>query len=62
MYAVGHAIQAGVNQEVFTACDMPRQFNRIDRLGFTDTALSERLLAADAVTGGSAEAEGSPRL
>lgn len=40
MYAVGHAIQAGVNQEVFTASDMPRQFNRIDTLGLTDTALS----------------------
>lgn len=37
MYAVGHAIQAGVNQEVFTACDVQSQFNRIDMLGLTDT-------------------------
>lgn len=40
MYGVGHAIQAGVNQEVFTACDMQRQFDRIDMLGLYDTALS----------------------
>lgn len=40
MYAVGHAIQAGVNQEVFTACDMPGQLDTIDMLGLTDTALS----------------------
>lgn len=40
MYGVGHAIQAGVNQEVFTACDMQSQFDRIDMLGLNDTALS----------------------
>lgn len=40
MYGVGHAIQAGVNQEIFTGSDMPSQFNRIDMLGLTDTALS----------------------
>lgn len=39
MYGVRHAIQAGVNQEVFTACDMQSQFNTIDNLGLTDTAL-----------------------
>lgn len=33
MYAVGHATQAGVNQEVFTACDTPSRFNRIDGPG-----------------------------
>lgn len=38
MYAVGHAIQAGVNQEVFTACDTPSQFDRIDMLVLTDAA------------------------
>lgn len=36
MYGVGHAIQAGVNQEVFTACDMQGRFNTIDMLGLTD--------------------------
>lgn len=40
MYGVGHAIQAGVNQEVFTACDMQSQFDRIDMLGLNDTALN----------------------
>lgn len=30
MYGVGHAIQAGVNQEIFTARDMPSRLNRID--------------------------------
>lgn len=40
MYGVGHAIQAGVNQEIFTGSDMPSQFNWIDMLGLTDTALS----------------------
>lgn len=40
MYAVGHAIQAGVNQEVFTACDTRSQFDRIDMLVLTDTARS----------------------
>lgn len=40
MYAVGHAIQAGVNQEVFTACDTRSQFDRIDVLVLTDTARS----------------------
>lgn len=40
MYGVGHAIQAGVNQEVFTACDMQSRLDGIDMLGFTDTALS----------------------
>lgn len=41
MYAVGHATQAGVNQEVFTACDTPSRFNRIDGPGraFADAAL-----------------------
>lgn len=38
MYAVGHAIQAGVNQEVFTACDTQSRLDRIDMLGLTDTA------------------------
>lgn len=36
MYGVGHAIQAGVNQEVFTARDMQSRFNTIDMLGLTD--------------------------
>lgn len=40
MYNVGHAIPAGVNQEVFTACDMQSQFDRIDMLSLTDTGLS----------------------
>lgn len=50
MYGVGHAIQAGVTQEVFTACDMPSQFNTIDMLGLSDTALSSTLLAANLAT------------
>lgn len=50
MYAVGHAIQAGVNQEVFTGCDTPSRFDRIDGPGLTDAALSYRVLPDDAAS------------